>query len=44
MWRIDGDDKPHEDLRHARTALGVVAVNSSEGGAVARRPFVVVIL
>ena len=33
MWRIDGDDKPHEDLRHARTALGVVAVNSSEGGA-----------
>ena len=33
MWRIDGDDKPHEDLRHARTALGVVAVNSSDGGA-----------
>ena len=32
MWRIDGDDKPHEDLRHARTALGVVAVSSTEGG------------
>ena len=26
LWRIDGEDKPHEDLRHARTALGVVAV------------------
>ncbi|CAH0364042.1 unnamed protein product [Pelagomonas calceolata] len=32
LWRIDGDDKPHEDLRHARTALGVVAVASTEGG------------
>jgi hypothetical protein len=33
LWRIEGDEKPHADLRHARTALGVVAVRSTEGGA-----------
>jgi len=33
LWNIAGPDVEHEDLRHARTALGVVAVASCDGGA-----------